>query len=124
MTETMRTVLVVDDDAAVRSLAARILRRAGYAVMEAVDGAQALVRARGSGGVALLLTDVVLPGQNGAELAEALRVDHPDMAVVFMSGFEESELEARGIGGVGAAYVTKPFTADVLALVARGALQA
>lgn len=116
-------VLVVDDDAAVRSLASRILRREGYAVVEAADGTEALRVAAGlSGPLDLLLADVVLPGMNGAELAAELRSRIPDLPVVYMSGYEEEELAALGIGVVGAAYITKPFTADVLTLMVRGAL--
>ncbi len=72
--------------------------------------------------VDLLLADLMLPGMNGAELADVLRATQPDMRVIFMSGYEQDEIEARGIGSVGAGYVTKPFTADVLVMMVEGAL--
>lgn len=118
-----QTVLVVDDDASVRVLVSRILRREGYEVREAADGERALELARSAPeGVDLLLTDVVLPGMSGPALAAELRSRMPDLRVVFISGFGEEEIESRGIGDVGAAYITKPFTADVLTLMVRGAL--
>lgn len=123
MTEPEPTILLVEDDQAVRSLAARILRRDGYTVLEAEDSRQALERAAASKTpIALLLTDVVLPGMDGAELANAVRTGSPGLRVVYMSGFTEREMEERGIEAVGAAYVTKPFTAEVLTLMVRGAL--
>ncbi len=116
-------VLVVDDEAPVRELAARVLKRRGYVVLEAVDGHAAVEMADAARGkVQLLLTDVVLPGMPGDELARTLRARNPDLRVVFMSGYEETELADRGIDSIGAAYVTKPFTADVLVMVVAGAL--
>lgn len=123
MTKTKKTVLVVDDDAAVRQLAARVLARCGYDVVEAVDGPSALAAGRKADRpIALLLSDVVLPGMNGLELARALRDASPGMRVVFMSGFEEDELSGMGIDELGAGYITKPFSADVLTLMIQGAL--
>ena len=116
-------VLVVDDQSAVRQLAARVLRRQGYTVLEAEDGPAALEQvADATSPVRLLLTDVVLPGMNGEELAEALLQENPALHVVFMSGYEEDELQQRGINSIGASYITKPFTADVLTLIVNGAL--
>ncbi|MFW6331567.1 MAG: response regulator, partial [Gemmatimonadota bacterium] len=71
--------------------------------------------------IALLLTDLVLPGESGAELAGTLCAERPGLPVIYMSGFQETELENRGILA-GAAYITKPFTADVLTLMVRGAI--
>lgn len=121
MTDETVRVLVVDDDEAVRSLAGRILRREGYDVLEASDAEEAVALDREAGGVSLLLTDVVLPGQSGADLAETLLADHPGLKVVFMSGYSEDEIQGHGIDQVGAAYITKPFTAEVLTLMVRGA---
>ena len=116
-------ILVVDDDGAVRALVARILRREGYDVVEASDAEAALAAAASDpAGIRLLLTDVVLPGVDGAELASRLCARQPDLPVVYMSGYPEDELVTRGIGTVGAAYITKPFTAEVLTLMVRGAL--
>jgi two-component system cell cycle sensor histidine kinase/response regulator CckA len=120
MAQYRRKVLVVDDDEAVRALAGRVLTREGYEVLEARDGRTALDAARAAGGDLVLLTDVVLPGMNGAELAAELRSRSPDVPVIYMSGFGELELEALGIHEVGAAYLTKPFTPEVLTLMVEG----
>ena len=117
-------VLVVDDERSVRQLVANVLRREGYRVYEAADGKAAVEIVRDTGtDIELLLTDVVLPGMNGAELAEVLRATNPDMRTIFMSGYEEDELAERGIGRVGAAYITKPFTSEVITHVVEGALE-
>lgn len=123
MTKKRQTVLVVDDERSVRQLAVNVLREHGFNVLEAADGSRAIEIARDHPTeIALLLTDVVLPGLNGEELARILKGSNPELQVVFMSGYEEDELEGRGIGGIGAAYITKPFTADVLTLMVDGAL--
>jgi len=122
MEKSGRKVLVVDDDAAVRAFAGRVLGREGYDVVEAEDGGSALRAARAETDDLVLLTDVVLPGMNGAELAAVLRAERPGLPVIYMSGFGESELEALGIYEVGAAYLTKPFTPEVLTLMVEGAL--
>lgn len=117
------TVLVVDDDPGVRQLAGKVLRRGGLTVIEAEDGERALEAAKSvAGGVALLLTDVVMPGMNGAVLAATLRSEDPALPVIYMSSYTEDELEKMGIGEVGAAYLTKPFTPDILTMMVRGVL--
>ena len=119
----MATVLVVDDDPAVRRLVTGVLDRAGHRVLQAADGAAALSLAGAeSDPVALLLTDVVMPGLSGEAVAERLRDAHPDLRVVYMSGYSEEELEARGVRAVGSAYLTKPFTPEILSMVVRGVL--
>lgn len=123
MTEKQSMVLVVDDEASVRQVAASILRRCGYKVLAAPDAPSALATVQSSGDpVDLLLTDVVLPGMKGDELARTLRDRNPDLRVVFMSGYEEDELSGMGVADVGNAYITKPFTADVLTLMVQGAM--
>ena len=116
------TVLVVEDEAAVRKLAAKILRRQGYTVVEAGDAHEAVEIAASGQAINGLLTDVVLPGMKGDELARTLRKMHPELRVIYMSGYEEDELSRQGVGGVGAAYITKPFTADVLTLMVDGVM--
>lgn len=119
----MSTVLVVDDDAGVRRLVSSVLVRKGFRVLEAEDGVEALALAAAeSTPIVLLLTDVIMPGMSGDSLADRLRRDYPGIRVVYMSGFSEEDLEARGIRAVGGAYLTKPFTPDVLSMVVRGAL--
>lgn len=114
------TVLIVDDDASVRRFAARILDRQGYRVLEAEDGDGAMVAA--GDGIDLLLADIVLPRVNGVELATRLRASSPTLRVVYMSGYGEDELERMGLNTVGAAYISKPFSAQVLTLMVHGAL--
>ena len=116
-------VLVVEDEPRIRQLVAKVLRRRGFVVLEAED-AEAAMRLFGgqAADISLLLTDVVMPGMNGHALAEALATSQPDLKVIYMSGFDEDELTARGIGGVGAAFITKPFTPDVLSMIVEGIL--
>ena len=117
------TVLVVDDDARVRSLAVQILERGGDRVWQAANADDALaVLEDVDGAVDLLLADVMLPAINGADLAAAVRKRHRRVRVVFMSGFGEDDLEVRGAEEVGTAYITKPFSPEVLRLMVEGAL--
>jgi CheY-like chemotaxis protein len=98
------TVLVVDDDDDVRRMVERVLRRAGYTVLTAISGPDALVRARAYTGVIdLLLTDVVMPGMTGQELIRELSADRPQLQVIFMSGYHQgSPIDPRQ-------FVAKPF---------------
>ena len=109
-------VLLADDEAALRSAAARVLRRAGYTVLEAEDGEAALALWRESrDAIALLLTDVRMPRLNGVELAERLRSEAPELPVLFMTGYA-AELAARAERTVpDARHMEKPF--EVRALV-------
>lgn len=104
-------VLVVDDDAAVRDVACRVLRRAGYEVHSAEGGESAIARARELGdSLDLLLTDIVMPGMNGRELAERLRAERPDLPVLYMSAYTEDEVILQGVRVAEVAFVAKPFT--------------
>jgi signal transduction histidine kinase/ActR/RegA family two-component response regulator len=108
-------VLVVEDQPEVRELAVRALRRAGYEVFEATDGDEAAARfADRAGSLSLLLTDVVMPGMNGRELAERLRAANPRLLVVYMSGYTQEILDQRDRVGPGSAFVAKPFTPAAL----------
>jgi two-component system, cell cycle sensor histidine kinase and response regulator CckA len=108
------TVLLVEDEESVRQLAREVLETGGYQVLEAPDGGQALQLAeQHAGPIALLLTDVVMPGITGPDLARRLGARRPELKVLFVSGYLE-----RGAGGPGPAaspFLQKPFTADVLA---------
>ncbi|MBI2189553.1 MAG: response regulator [Acidobacteria bacterium] len=104
------TILLVEDRTDVRLLARRILVRCGYTVLDTDDPDIAL-RTADETSVDLLLTDVVMPGMNGPELARRLRARHPDVRVMFMSGFaEHSAIAETG----GAPFLSKPFTPEVL----------
>jgi two-component system, cell cycle sensor histidine kinase and response regulator CckA len=112
------TILVVEDEAAVRKLTSRILTRAGYQVLEAPDGQQALVTWDEHGdAIDLLLTDVVMPGMSGRELAERLGIEP-----VFMSGYTDDVMLRHGVEGP--RLVQKPFDAQTLLSAVRSALDA
>jgi CheY-like chemotaxis protein len=118
------TVLVAEDERAVRALASRILRKRGYQVLEASDGAEALEVARQhEGEINLLLTDIVMPVMGGRELAEQLLTLRPTAKVLFMSGYMDDALLQRGVEqGVGR-LLEKPFTPDDLAVKVREVLE-
>jgi two-component system cell cycle sensor histidine kinase/response regulator CckA len=103
------TVLLVDDDDDVRRMVERVLRRAGYKVVVATSGADALTRARELGGeIDLLLTDMVMPGMTGQDLVRELSVGHPRLEVVFMSGYHPgAPIDPRR-------FVAKPFEREAL----------
>jgi two-component system, cell cycle sensor histidine kinase and response regulator CckA len=110
------TILVVEDQEAVRRLASVVLRHCGYRVLEAANGADALVLLeRYRDPVHLLLTDVVMPGMTGPELAGRIRAIHPDIKVVCMSGYMTEALDGWGVHGGEVAFIGKPFTPASLA---------
>ncbi len=105
------TILLVEDDAMVRELARTILSEHGYTVLEAEHAEEALLLARRfSGSVHLLLSDVVMPGLNGRELYERLRVDRSDLRALFMSGYTENVVAHHGVLDEGTNFMQKPFT--------------
>jgi two-component system cell cycle sensor histidine kinase/response regulator CckA len=105
------TLLVVDDEAAIRDIAARMLTQAGYTVLLAEHGPAALALAAGHPTpIDLLLTDVVMPDMNGKELAQQLQHIRPETAVVFMSGYPQPILTASGDLDTDAVVLQKPFT--------------
>jgi CheY-like chemotaxis protein len=110
------TILLVEDEASVRTLAARVLRRLGYTVLEAEDGAAALRLFREQAPtIDLLFTDAVLPNVGGRELADEARALRPDLPVLFMSGYAAPTLTREGILRPGVTLLEKPFTATTLA---------
>src|SRR5438309_890380 len=110
------TVLVVEDEAPVRNVARQVLERHGYTVLEAPSAEAALdIATRYSGTIHLLLTDVVMPGLNGRELASRLVDLRPDARVIFMSGYTDDAVTRHGVLEPGSAYVQKPFTPDAIA---------
>jgi len=109
------TVLLVEDDHVVRTLVANGLRKAGYEVLEAADSARAMEIARArTSPIHLLLTDVVMPGMNGRELADQLRAVHRDTRVIFMSGYSDDAILRRGVQTASADFIQKPFSIDAL----------
>ncbi len=113
-------MLVVDDEAGVRSLASRILRDNGYTVLEAADvGEAVLASQRHDGVIHLVLTDVMLPRTGGREMAERLRAIRPRLTVLYMSGYTPTAVVRHGVIDAGAAFVQKPFTPATLARAQR-----
>ncbi len=108
------TVLVVEDDEAVRRLAARILARGGFSVVAAATGEEALRLCRGGhGGIAVVVADVRLPDIRGPELSERIRELEPAARIVFMSGHAPEELEDVA-QAANARFLPKPFDPDEL----------
>ena len=104
------TVLIVEDDPGVRAFAAQVLRDTGSTVFEAENAAEALaIAARGAQPLDLLLTDVVLPGIDGADLAARLRSLQPGLRVLFMSGYTPEEIAVTAALGSGDLLLKKPF---------------
>ena len=117
------TVLLVEDDRGVRDLARAMLSRLGYRVLAAADGAAALERARGhEGEIHLLLTDVVMPGMNGRELAEALVAERPETRVLFASGYTRDVMLRHGIVEGRLHFLGKPYRFTELAAKLREVL--
>jgi two-component system cell cycle sensor histidine kinase/response regulator CckA len=116
------TVLLVEDDSAVRAYGRRCLSGLGYSVLEAPDGATALTRAESfEGSIDLLMTDVVMPGMQGPELSRKLRHLRPGVRTLYCSGFAgDAALEPEG--GPEGWYLGKPYTRDDLARAVRSAL--
>jgi PAS domain S-box-containing protein len=109
------TVLVVEDEPVVRELVCESLRRAGYAVLEAGDGREALQVSRGHDGVLnLVVTDVVMPHMGGRELAGILFAERPGVKVLFMSGYSNDGLDLRDFESEDTDFIPKPFTASDL----------
>jgi two-component system, cell cycle sensor histidine kinase and response regulator CckA len=108
---TGRTILVADDEDGVREVAIRILDRAGYTVLAAANGEEALAVAGGyAGSIDAVLTDVVMPRMNGAELAAALRETRPATPVLYMSGYAAPLMTQQGLLEPGVTVLGKPFT--------------
>ena len=106
-----------------RTLARRILQQHGYTVLEARHGKDALHRAETFGPrIDLVLTDVVMPEMGGPELADVLTTAHPDLRVLFFSGYTDDDIIRRGLFDPSIAFLLKPFTANALVQAVRKAL--
>jgi PAS domain S-box-containing protein len=103
-------ILLVEDESAVRAVTRQLLQRNGYTVIEAPEGGVALTLLKGGQvSVDLLLTDVVMPGMSGRELAERAVTGRPDLRVLFMSGYTDDAVVRHGILEAGLNYLQKPF---------------
>jgi PAS domain S-box-containing protein len=119
------TVMLVEDEDLVRGLVRDILARQGYIVLDAADGQSALETARRHRGpIQLLVTDVVMPGMSGLELADSLTHERPDTRVIYISGYTDERVMRRGTPQPGTAFLQKPFTPEALLRVTREVLDA
>jgi signal transduction histidine kinase len=117
------TLLLVEDEPAVRTIGTSALRGCGYTVLEAEHGEEALrVAAEHEGGISLLITDVVMPQMNGKQLAERLHTFRPNLKVLYCSGYTENTIVHQGVLDEGIAFLSKPFTPSALAQKVREVL--
>ncbi len=120
-----RRVLVVEDEDAVRRIVKIALESTGYRVVEARSGSEALETAAAhAGGLHAVVTDVVMPGMSGRELAERLKSDDPALKVLYMSGYTDDAIMRHGIVEAGVAFLQKPFSPLALARKVRDLLDA
>ena len=113
---TGETVLVIDDEPLVRMLIVEVLEEAGYAILEADDGASGLKFLHSEARIDLLITDVGLPGgMNGRQVADAARLSRPDLKVLFVTGYAENAAVGNGHLEAGMEVITKPFVMTDLA---------
>jgi len=117
------TILVAEDEEEVRKLTVRILKKQGYNVLEASDGNEAFNACeKHRGPIHLLVTDVVMPGMSGRTLAERLASLHPEMNVLYMSGYTDNAIVHHGILEGGMNYIQKPFPIEGLSRKVREVL--
>ncbi|HWB46475.1 MAG TPA: PAS domain S-box protein [Hyphomicrobiaceae bacterium] len=109
-----QTVLVIEDEPLVRLLIIDVLDDLGYRALEANDGPKGLRILQSSEQIDLLITDIGLPGLNGRQVADAARVTRPNLKILFMTGYAENAVAAKGMLGPGMQIITKPFVMDVL----------
>jgi CheY-like chemotaxis protein len=119
----VETLLVVEDEAGVRDLVRRVLERFGYRVLVSASPPEALriVRA-GDQAIRLLISDVVMPTMTGPELARLVTAIRPQIKVLFMSGYTDTDIVDRGVLVEGTPFLQKPFLPDVLARKVREVL--
>jgi two-component system, cell cycle sensor histidine kinase and response regulator CckA len=116
------TILVVDDEPEVRKLVAAMLARHGYKVLTADTGENAIRLFRNNPEIALLLTDVVAPGMSGPMIADEIAALKPDIKVLFMSGYDGTQVVQRYVVERRYSLLIKPFTMEQLAKKVRDAL--
>jgi CheY-like chemotaxis protein len=108
-------ILLVEDDQAVRRIACEVLRKRGYDVKQAANGEEALLLAGSTADLELLVTDVIMPKMGGRELAARLASSHPDLKILFISGYTENAAIQLGTLSAGSNHLAKPFSPDTLA---------
>ena len=119
------TVLLVEDEDAVRTVTRRILERDGFRVLEARSGSEGMAAARSSTSpIDLLITDVLLPDIGGGEVAREIVKVQPQIRVLYLSGYSDETLIDQGIAAAPANFIQKPFSSDVLRKRIRSLLEA
>jgi signal transduction histidine kinase/ActR/RegA family two-component response regulator len=119
----VETILLVEDEDGLRSLVAEMLEDLGYRVIAAGSAPEALhMAAEWTGSLDLVLTDIVMPGMSGRELAEALQAHHPRLPVLFMSGYTDDAMVRHGVEATSALLLQKPFSVATLSSRVREAL--
>lgn len=108
-------ILLVEDESVVREVTREVLEHAGYQVLESGGPREALcLAAEHRGRIRLLLSDIVMPGMNGLDLARRMQAIQPRLTTVFMSGYAENAMLRKGLGNSRSSYIQKPFTVDLL----------
>ena len=121
--EGSETILLAEDEDATRKLISSVLQEYGYSVLEARDGKEALqLIEQHKGSIHLLLSDVVMPGMSGRELAERLQLLQPEMKVLYMSGYTDNAIVHHGILEKGVLFIQKPFSPKALVSKVRNIL--
>jgi len=117
------TILLVEDEQTVRDLAGSVLKRDGYTVLAACDGEEALRLSKNhAGDIHLMITDNIMPGMRGHELADVMQKLRPQIKVLFISGYTDDAAIHRGVLVEGIQFLQNPFTPDALARKARSVL--
>jgi CheY-like chemotaxis protein len=114
----------VEDNDEVRNLTRKILQRYGYKVLEAENGEEALRISQQQQTIHLMLTDVVMPGMSGRELAECIQSQRSEIKVLYMSGYTDSAIVHHGVLTSGVNFIQKPFTPEKLTSKIREVLDA
>lgn len=117
-----KTILVVDDEPEIRKLVTAMLNRNGYRVLTADTGENAIRLFKGNPGIDLLLTDVVAPGMSGPMIADEIAALQPDIKVLFMSGFDNTQVVQRYVVEKGYSLLVKPFTMEQLEQMVRAVI--
>jgi two-component system cell cycle sensor histidine kinase/response regulator CckA len=112
--EPPRTILVIDDEEGIRRFVERVLQGAGYTVVVAASGPDALRAAEGIEGLDLIVTDVMMPEMSGCELARRLRLQNPDLKVLYVTGYSDRLFEEKVAMWENEAFVEKPCSVKAL----------
>ena len=117
------TVMLVEDEAQVRDLEARMLKQLGYTVLAAANGEEAMdICQSHQGRISLLVTDVVMPNMSGKQVAEAMLARRPDIKVLYLSGYTDNTISHHGILDSSVDFLTKPFSRETLSRKVRDIL--